>query len=289
MTFALLSDIHSNYHALSACVEDALEKGAEGFIFLGDYVSDLSEPERTLDLIYELRSAYPTVCLLGNRERYMLECKRGERVFSCGSKSGSLLYTYEHLRARDFEFFESLKPYDTLEIEGVEFELAHATAENDRHYFDTDEGNIDGVFAQMKHKYLFTGHSHKQYISRSGDKTIINPGSVGVTKLAPRRAHYAILDISDGDIACTPCEVAYDIKKVIHAQFENGLVDYAKYWAIGVLYDVITGEECVLEVLRRVYCADAVENEDAWRAAALDMGMKLTEAELTEFYSSFTK
>ena len=45
MRVAVLSDIHSNYYAFKACYEDAVKCGAESFIFLGDYVSDLSEEE----------------------------------------------------------------------------------------------------------------------------------------------------------------------------------------------------------------------------------------------------
>ena len=71
MRVALLSDIHSNYYAFTACYEDAIKCGAEMFIFLGDYVSDLSEPQRTMDLVYEIQSQYPTVCLRGNREGYI--------------------------------------------------------------------------------------------------------------------------------------------------------------------------------------------------------------------------
>ena len=69
MTVALLSDIHSNYHAFLACYEDALKHGAERFIFLGDYVSDLAMAREVLDLVYEIRDKYPTVCLRGNREK----------------------------------------------------------------------------------------------------------------------------------------------------------------------------------------------------------------------------
>ena len=95
---AVFSDIHSNYHAFKACYDDAIKCGADSFVFLGDYVSDLSEPQKTMDLVYEVQSRYPTICLRGNREGYMLDCEKGASRFSRGSKSGSLLFTYNHLR-----------------------------------------------------------------------------------------------------------------------------------------------------------------------------------------------
>ena len=192
MTVALLSDIHSNYYAFKACYEDAIKCRAEMFIFLGDYVSDLSEPQRTMDLVYEIGFKYPTVCLRGNREGYMLDCESGRSSFTRGSKSGSLLFTYEHLRKKDLEFIRGLKISDTIEIEGVRMEIAHAAMDNDRFYFDSNDGHTADIFPQMKCNYLLTGHSHKQYIQQNAGKTIINPGSVGIPQDGTRNPKYAL-------------------------------------------------------------------------------------------------
>ena len=82
MRVAVLSDIHSNFYAFKACYADAVKHGSERFIFLGDYISDLSEPQRTMDLVYEIQDHYPTICLRGNREGYMLSCEDGVCIFS---------------------------------------------------------------------------------------------------------------------------------------------------------------------------------------------------------------
>ena len=284
MTVALLSDIHSNYYAFKACQEDAIKCGAGMFIFLGDYVSDLSEPQRTMDLVYEIGFKYPTVCLRGNREGYMLDCESGRSSFTRGSKSGSLLFTYEHLRKKDLEFIRGLKISDTMEIEGVRMEIAHSAMDNDRFYFDSNDGHTADIFPQMKCNYLLTGHSHKQYIQRNADKTIINPGSVGIPQDGTRNPKYALLDIANSTISCQLREVPYDMTDAIHSQFASGLVDYAKYWAIGILYDIITGEECVLKLLSAVEKSGEFANEEVWRSAALELGMKLTEQEILAVY-----
>ena len=286
MTVALLSDIHSNYYAIKACYEDAIKCGAEMFIFLGDYVSDLSEPQRTMDLVYEIQSKYPTVCLRGNREGYMLDCENGNSRFTRGSKSGSLLFTYEHLRKKDLEFIRRLKIADTIEIEGVRIEIAHAAMDNDRYYFDSNDGHTADIFPQMKCDYLLTGHSHKQYIQRYADKTIINPGSVGIPQGGTQNPKYALLDIENGSISCQLREVPYDMTDAIRSQFASGLVDYAKYWAIGILYDIITGEEWVLKLLETVEKTGDFANEETWRSSAIGLGMKLTEQEILEWYKN---
>lgn len=284
MKVAVLSDIHSNYHALKACYADAIKLGAERFIFLGDYVSDLAEPQKTMDLVYEIQSSYPTVCLRGNREGYMLDCENGRSTFKRGSKSGSLLFTYEHLRRKDLAFFRELKISDTIVVDGVRIEIAHAAMDNDRFYFDSNDGHTADIFPQMKCDYLLTGHSHKQYIQRNGNKTIINPGSVGIPQGGSQNPKYALLDIVNGNATCQLREVAYDMTDAIHSQFASGLVDYAKYWAIGILYDIITGEECVLKVLNSVQQSGDFHNEEVWQSAAGKLGMKFTEQEILSVY-----
>jgi predicted phosphodiesterase len=47
MKLALLGDIHSNDLALKVCLEYCSKEGVEGYLFLGDYVSDCPEPQKT--------------------------------------------------------------------------------------------------------------------------------------------------------------------------------------------------------------------------------------------------
>lgn len=280
---AVFSDIHSNYHAFKACFYDAVKSGADSFIFLGDYVSDLADPQKTMDLVYEIQSRYPTFCLRGNRERYMLDCEKGISSFSLGSKTGSLLYTYEKLRQRDMDFFKGLKIYDTIEINGVSIEIAHAAKNDDRCYFEGEDCRIRSIFSQMEGAYLLTGHSHRQYIQSRNGKTIINPGSIGIPQGGARWPSYALMCVADHAVSAQLRQVQYDIAAAIHAQFANGLVDHANCWAISILYDIITGEEYTMKLLELVQQSGDVYDEKLWRAAAAKMGMKFTEQEITEF------
>ena len=44
MRLAVFSDVHSNHHALEACLKEAEKQKADGHIFLGDYISDCANP-----------------------------------------------------------------------------------------------------------------------------------------------------------------------------------------------------------------------------------------------------
>ena len=285
---AVFSDIHSNYHALKACFEDAKGAGATGFVFLGDYVSGLADPVKTLDLVYEICDRYPSVCIQGNRERYMLNHKNGSSVLTKALHTASYLFTYENLREKDLAFFASLPIFDVITVGGVSVEIAHATKFEDRRYFEKGDGYIGTVFGQMEAAYLLTGHSHKQYIQSEQGKTIMNPGAVGLPLGADGRAQYALLDVSSEGVDCRMRQVRYDFAPMIRAQFQSGLVDEAKYWAISDLYAAITGKEYTKLLLDHVYrCAeerkDALCDEQVWRSSALKLGLHFTEEEILHF------
>jgi hypothetical protein len=70
----------------------------------------------------------------------------------------------------------------------------------------------------------------------------------------------------------------------IRAQFSSGLVDYACCWAVGILYDLITGNEWVLKLHHCVEERGDLYDEDSWRVSAASMGMKFTMKEILALY-----
>lgn len=213
----------------------------------------------------------------------MLEHEQGALSFAPGSKSGSLLFTYEHLREQDLDFFRSLPISDSISLNGVAFWIAHASMDDDRYYFEGNDIQTEQILQQMQCNYLLTGHSHKQYIQRNSTKVIINPGSVGIPQGGTIWPKYALLQISDGLVSCSLREVKYNLCDAIHSQFHRGLVNRAKYWAIAILHDIITGQEWALALLELVTASGNVYDETSWHHAAVRLGMRMTEEEIIEF------
>ena len=54
MKIAVMADIHSNHVALERCIEEAKGKGAEEYLFLGDYIGELAYPERTIQCLKDI-------------------------------------------------------------------------------------------------------------------------------------------------------------------------------------------------------------------------------------------
>ncbi len=51
MRIAVLSDVHSNFAALSSVVADAESRSPDWWIFLGDYITDCPYPHRTVEFL----------------------------------------------------------------------------------------------------------------------------------------------------------------------------------------------------------------------------------------------
>jgi len=70
MKIAVMSDIHGNVEALKTCCAEAAQQGVTEYIFLGDYLGDMANPQETLRFIGTLRNEYPCTFIRGNKEEY---------------------------------------------------------------------------------------------------------------------------------------------------------------------------------------------------------------------------
>ncbi len=280
MKTAILADIHGNLPALETCVMDALEYGVEAFVFLGDYVSDFASPRETMELLYALKGKHSCWFVRGNREGYMLDCWAGKRQFHSGSKEGSLAFTYRNLRDNDLQFFAGLPIYQKAEIGGLLVELAHAEKDTDRHVFEPGDPYLSRVFQNMETNCLLTAHSHCQYIAHEGEKVIVNPGAVGYSGKVPGTACYALGEFSPVGTSFILRQVPYDVSRTIEMQFSSNLMEDARFWALGVLNNLITGEDCILQLLQAVRRRNGEDQEEVWEQEAKRLNLALTWEEL---------
>ena len=284
MRVAVFADIHANYHAFKACFEKAKQEGAEGFILLGDYITDMAYPQRTMDLVYKIKNMYPCHIVRGNREAYVLAHHSGAENFLPGSNTGSLYYTYQNLRVADISFIQSLPSAARIRIDGMRFAIAHSTFESDRFYFDPSRASMQEAFAKMPEKLLLTGHSHIQYAAQRGGKTIINPGSVGYSTELKARAQFAMVDVQKGGTDWQFYAIPYDLHSTIEDQFESGLVDCARYWALSVLNTLLMGKNMTMAVLKRAEAyrdsGEDMTTEAVWQKASADAELILEKDKL---------
>jgi diadenosine tetraphosphatase ApaH/serine/threonine PP2A family protein phosphatase len=181
---ALLYDVHGNLTALDAVIDDARGAGVEGFILGGDYAMVGAHPAETVARLKELEAEW----IRGNTERWVAD--KSETPDDPFIKA-VCEYARSQLGAEEATRLNSLR--ETLRNRQTLF--CHASPLSDMETFAPDP--VDGeeeLLAGAGEPMIVFGHSHLQFTRNLGDRTLVNPGSVGLPLDGDPRAAYALWD-----------------------------------------------------------------------------------------------
>ena len=275
MKVGVISDIHSNYYAFRACVDYMVQEGVKDFLFLGDYVSDTPYPERTMELIYDLREKYTVQMLRGNREEYLLEQQAVQKGVKEGIKwpansaSGNLLFTYERLTKRDWELFESLPITFRYEYEDYPaITCCHGSPGNARELMQINGENTKQWLAQIDTDYLLAAHTHYPGEAEYDGKHYFNTGCVGIAIGDVGYAQCMILhgEEENGCKKWVPefLKIPYENQLVVRDIFTSGLHKMAPWFINSNIQILLTGEDHSAEM---VALANKLQTEDTCEEA----------------------
>lgn len=272
MLLAVFSDIHSNHIALEAAMREADRRGADKWIFLGDYVSDCAYPERTMERIYEARRTRDCVFLKGNREEYLLSHRDHGSDWKYGTTTGSLLYTYDHLTPDDLRFFESLPITDVIDPNGkCPIRISHGSPWKSRENLRPGrEAQLRVVLGRIAEKVVVSGHSHRPFVFKENGRRYANAGSVGVPVSGVRGAEMLFLREYGDTWDFEPVRVPYDAEAVVREIEESGLREKAFVWADAIIKEQREARNYAIELLQRAEMLarpEPVTNEHMLRAA----------------------
>lgn len=251
MKIAVLSDIHSNYSALEACLAFAKHLGAEGYVFLGDLVSDFAYPNDTIARLRALSQQNMCYFVRGNREEYLIRHRKNPNDgWKPSSQTGSLLYTYENLTAEDMDFIEGMGRSARIEIEDCPPILAcHGSPSQPDEIVYPGSERCDALLAGMDAQVMLVGHSHSQFRYEAGGRQMINPGAVGSPVNGQTKAQFSLLDCQSGRWRARMLNVDYDIAGELRRFDQSGLKDVAFIWALMAREQLRTGrsraEQCI--------------------------------------------
>lgn len=230
MRVAVLSDIHSNLHALDAVL------GSLGTVdavwHLGDVVGYGPDPEAVIELLRRIGA----IGVKGNHD----DAAAGGRSllhFNSAARD-AIEWTRARLGERDLAFLAELP--ERLEPEGSVFTLVHGSPRQPIwEYVDSPEVARQNLNA-FETPYCLVGHTHVPIVFRrqdgeietlgmeSGDRlhldgrrALVNPGSVGQPRDGDSRASYLLLDTETTEVTWT--RVNYDIEATQAAMHEAGL------------------------------------------------------------------
>lgn len=210
MKRALISDIHSNLEALKAVLADIRQQEISDVFCLGDIIGYGPNPRECIDEVMKCK-----VCLLGNHDQGALFDPEG---FNTGAER-AIFWTRSQLEncagsSDGHHRWDFLGELPRNHQDG-QYLFIHGSARNplNEYVFPEDIYNrrkMEKIFSLIG-RYAFQGHTHVpgvftedlrffspeelNYEYRlSGQKTMVNVGSVGQPRDGDPRACYVILD-----------------------------------------------------------------------------------------------
>ncbi|MBP3392348.1 MAG: metallophosphoesterase family protein [Clostridia bacterium] len=230
---AVFADIHSNFAALQACLEDSKTLGAAEYVVLGDIVSDWHQPNECVDLIRDLT---PLV-IKGNREQYMTDAAVYMDLWEIYHQFASLLWTYRTLTPENLTYLTSLPPVLHIQGNGISIRAVHGSPRRSNELMrrEDGEGAVIRALSEIEEDVLLFAHTHEQWQYDFDGKTAINPGSVGSHFNYAHGAEYALLEFGEDGLKVTFRQVPYDMDQNFRNATKTELYEKAYPW-ISVIY-----------------------------------------------------
>lgn len=251
MEIAVLSDIHSNYIALDTCMKYVKSRNIGRLIFLGDYLADMAYPQKTMERIYQIKEEYNCIFIRGNKEDYWKEHREGKSPYWEKGSTGGLLYTYEHLTEKDFDFYDTMPPTMKLKIDGFPaITLCHGSPFRTNENIRPGKARTYEIMEAVDTDIILCGHTHVQgkieyrdcleviecicassnKMAEHAGKKVLNCGAVGVPYGSEGRTQFMILHGEEGEWMEEFISLDYDREYVVEEMMNSELYEYAPYW-----------------------------------------------------------
>jgi predicted phosphodiesterase len=203
MRVAVISDVHANYHALEAVLDEIEGADVEAIWCLGDTVGYGPQPNECCEIVQSRTEP----CLVGNHDLVVL----GELALTDfnDEAAAAAVWTSDVLTPSARGFLESLQPKAALD--GVD--LYHASARDPVWEYVLTEEAARSTLELSHAPLVLVGHSHValaltidgEKISGGlapggarvelGGRWLLNPGSVGQPRDGDPRAAWLLLDL----------------------------------------------------------------------------------------------
>lgn len=255
MIYAVISDIHGNYPALKAVIGDAMAKGAEAFLLLGDYIRDTPTLNEVIDTIRTLPNC---TAILGNGDIGVISLDKTKPEYCEFEQMLPNFWTYKNLSEQNLNYLKALpESADIMLSSGKTVHLSHSISlihhkprlgafhsgdyarKMERSPFTIEEGMRDMQNAAEKYSDEVTaypgdiclfGHNHLQYSGNVAGKILLNPGSCGMPSDYDVRAPYALMNDAGGIVKIQLHRVEYDVEETIQAILEFNDFPHAHFW-----------------------------------------------------------
>jgi len=202
MRIALFADIHANYEALVAVLEDAEAQACDKYLCLGDVVGYNADPVACLEKIREMDCPV----IKGNHDEDASGTHQLDALNPVAA--AALMWTREQLHEEQRTWLRRLRMVRQVE----DFTVVHSTLDQPTNWnYVTNKFDAMSNFSYQFTQVCFHGHTHvprvfvktqrvqeepaESIAIEDGAKYFINVGSVGQPRDGDWRSCYAIFDL----------------------------------------------------------------------------------------------
>ena len=227
MRIAVVSDVHSNLHALEAVLAEVDAAGIDELWCLGDIVGYGPRPNECAALLQE-RTA---ICLAGNHD--LVVTGQISLATFAGEAAAAASWTKQALGDEARAFLESLAP----KAAAPGAELFHGSARDPVWDYVLSDESAHWTFLATSEPLILVGHSHISLrfspgergatadagttVELGGARQLLNPGSVGQPRDGDPRA--AWLEIDNESHRATFRRTEYSVERTQSEMREAGL------------------------------------------------------------------
>jgi putative phosphoesterase len=194
----IISDLHANLEALYA-----LPQSYDELWVLGDLVNYGPDPAATIEFVRSQAS----LVIRGNHDHavgFAADCGCSPRFLTMAEATRD--YTVAALSPADKQYLRQLPTSARRKIGGTIFFVCHATPANPLYEYRPPDSPLWHTAEEVSHgaNVILTGHTHLQFLHRFGERVVMNPGSLGQSKMGNPLARYAIWE--DGHFELKACD-----------------------------------------------------------------------------------
>lgn len=228
MKIAVLADIHANYLALQAVLEDLETWKPDAVAVAGDVVNRGPRSRDCLDLVLEKQQHDGWLLVRGNHEDYVIHVAAPDALRSGPTYEvrRATFWTYDQLGGQINPLLAMPFQNGLYAPDGSELRVVHASM----------RGIRDGVYPETSDEdlrekiqlyvsppaVLCVGHTHRPLVRSLNGTLVVNAGSVGLPFDGDTRAAYARLTWSHGIWDAKIVRIEYDLAQAEQDFFTTG-------------------------------------------------------------------
>ena len=214
MKIAIISDIHANFQALQAVLNDIKEQKCEKILCLGDLAMAGPEPEKVINFVKDQNWEI----IQGNTDKMIAEftpelAENVKKIFPV--MGNALIDDVSVLDETAKNYLKNLPEQKELNIEGVKVLLVHGSPRRNNEDILPDRPieEIEEIIKGVEADLIFCGHTHVPCgYQTNSKKTVVNVGSVGRPMTKNPNACYVVADFNNGEFSIEHRFVDYDRK-----------------------------------------------------------------------------